>query len=162
MALRIRDIERRDIEVVVAMCRAMSDESPFYRERTFSEKKVRELITQIVTSWARPLFGKIVETEDGKPVGMIGAQIQEYFMSEEIFSTDFGIYLAPEYRNGSIFPRMVKQYEEWALSKGVHLEDIHLGISTGVAPERTVCLYERLGYKLMSYNMVKKGTGKNV
>ncbi|MCC7304769.1 MAG: GNAT family N-acetyltransferase [Alphaproteobacteria bacterium] len=158
MGLKIRDIEKRDIETVVAMCRAMSDESPYYSRKTFSENKVRSLITQIVTSWVTPMLGLIAEDEDGQAVGMIGAAVQDAFMCNEKFSTDFGVYVVPEHRGSSIGPRLVKRYIDWALAQGVKPEDIHLGISTGVEMERTVCLYERLGFKIVSYNMALKGT----
>lgn len=160
MAHRIRDIEKKDIEVVLGMCRAMAAESPYYRTKTFSERKIRALLVQTVTSWTSPMLGLIAETEDGQPVGMLGAMIQEPFMCEEKFSLDFGAYVEPEHRGSSVIVRLVKRYEEWALSKGIKPGDIHLGISSGVEMERTVCLYERLGFKLVSYNMVKNGVGE--
>jgi GNAT superfamily N-acetyltransferase len=101
------------------------------------------------------MLGVVVEAEDGQLVAMLGATVYEEYMSEDKFATDIVLYVHPDHRGGSIIVRLVKLYEDWALRNGVKPENTKLSVGTGVEVERTVRIFERLGYKLNSYNMVK-------
>lgn len=88
-------------------------------------------------------------------VGFIAGVVVEQFLSLDLFACDIGVFVLPEFRGGSCFVRLVKTFENWAKEKGA--QEIQLGVSTGVHPEQTVRMYERLGYKMSSYGLIKAG-----
>ena len=88
-------------------------------------------------------------------VGFIAGVVVEQFLSHDTFACDIGVFVLPEFRGGSYFLRLVKTFENWAKEKGA--QEIQLGVSTGVHPEQTVRMYERLGYKMSSYGLIKAG-----
>lgn len=157
MALKIRPVEKADFEQVLAMWRSMMEESPVYRLKKFDEKRARDILNQMLMAWVNPLLG-IVAEDNGRIVGMLGAAVRERFFDGSKYSTDFAVYVVPELRGSSAAIRLIKAYEKWADSKGVLPEDIMLGVSTGVEMERTVRVYERLGYMLVSYGMARART----
>ena len=53
------------------------------------------------------------------------------------------------------FPRLVYAFEEWAKEQGA--SELSLGVSTGVQTEVTVRMYERMGYKMAAYGLIKAG-----
>lgn len=57
---------------------------------------------------------------------------------------DLLTYVVPEHRGG-LGIRLIKAYIERA--KLLDIDDIHIGVSTGLEPERTGKLYERLGFR---------------
>lgn len=133
------------------MARAMHEESPRYRGMTFSEKKAIAMIDNYA-SWFST-GGAFVAELDGQRIGMIAGAVTEHFFTEDKFATDFVVYVKPEHRGSSAAVRLIKAFEEWATEQGV--KEICLGVSTEVDPERTVCLYERLGYRMSSYSLLK-------
>lgn len=158
MVLKVREVERRDVDQMLVMWQDMMAESPHYRIKTFNEQKARALLSRMYASLSPSVFGLVVEDESGALVGMLGAIFNEHLLFDGVYTIDLAVYMKPEHRGkGTAAVRMIRMYEEWARKRGVPDNEITLGVSTGIEMERTVCLYERLGYKINSYNMVKKG-----
>lgn len=130
------------------MAQLMHSESPRFKDKPFVLEKAQRIIDMLIAKG-----GGWVAERDNALIGMIGGVIVEHFFSSYTFSTDFVLFVLPHYRGGSAAVRLIKTYEEWAFAQGA--EEVGLGISTGVDQERTVCIYERLGYKLASYTCIK-------
>lgn len=148
MALSIRRIEHGDVDAVMAMCEAMHAESPRFRGKPFLHSKAIGLIGHLLS-----VGGGFVAVKDDQLVGMVGGMLVEHFFSSQKFSTDLVVYVTPEQRGSSAGVRLIAAYEEWAFTNGA--EECGLGVSTGVEQERTVCIYERLGYRLAAYTLIK-------
>lgn len=147
--LKVRRLEHADIEQVFAMSKAMHEESPRFRDKPFREEKAQALIGHLIA-----VGGGFVADLDGVLVGMVGGMLVEHFFSSQKFSTDLVVYVLPAFRGSSAGVRLIAAYEEWAFANGA--EEVGLGVSAGVEQERTVCIYERLGYKMASYTLIKR------
>lgn len=144
----VRPITDRDRSAVLRLAHALHKESPRYRDIAFSEGKAIAVIVQMIHHG-----GGFVAEQQGEIVGMIGGMLTEYYFSMERFAADFALYITPEHRKSFLASRLVRAFERWAFSLGAR--EVTLGISTEIHPERTVRVYERLGYKLSGYNARK-------
>jgi GNAT superfamily N-acetyltransferase len=66
---------------------------------------------------------------------------------------ELAVYVTPEHR-GRTGMRLIKAFEAWAWDRGA--DEITLGISTEVDPERTAALYARLGYRRSGITTIKR------
>lgn len=147
--LKIRQPTDSDTPAVLSMARAMHAESPRFRGMTFADEKALIVINHMIVNG-----GGFIAERDGVIIGMIGGLIAEQYFSYDRYVSDLVVYVAPEYRGGSTATRLIKIFEEWAFSQD-GVGEVVLGVSTGVHPEATVCVYERLGYTLSAYGLMK-------
>lgn len=148
MALNIRKAEPKDFYKLLLMAELMHRESPRYSKMPFVLAKATASIRNLMNTG-----GAFVAEMNGDVIGMLGGVVIEHFFSSAKFSIDFVLYVLPKYRGSSAAVRLVKAYEEWAFAQGA--EEVGLGASTGIATEQTVCIYERMGYKIASYTCIK-------
>ena len=76
--------------------------------------------------------------------GVIIGYATEYFFSHEMMAGDISFYIKPEKRGGILAARLIKAFTDWAHSMGAKRPMV--GVSTGISPEMTGKLYERMGY----------------
>jgi len=126
----------------------MTNESPRFNKHSFSVDKAQMLISTINN--AGGLFIAIKESEI---IGFFAGVVIEHFLSHDTYATDIGVYITPNHRGGTAFLRLVKAFEDWATQMGA--TEIQLGVSTGIHPQSTVRMYERLGYTMTSYGLMK-------
>ncbi len=146
---KIRPLERRDIEYCIPLAQAMQEESPRYSRYKFSVEKARMMFEH----FAR-IGGAFVAEDDGVLVGMAGSIVAEPVFSTDRYVVDIGVYVDPDWRGGTIFLRLVRAIEAWAREQPGVLDDL-FGVSTGVRSAETVQLYEKLGYTVTSYCLIK-------
>lgn len=151
MALKIRKAVPDEKELVIEMIAAMCAESPFYSRKPLSLERVDRLVSFFIDDAES---GGFVADESGKLVGMIAGMVAPSMTHDLLFAADIGVYVDPDRRGSSVAVRLIKVFEEWAFGQGVDF--ISLGISTGVQPEKTLKVYERLGYKLSSFGAIKE------
>jgi GNAT superfamily N-acetyltransferase len=148
----VRRATYSDLEEIVAMGRAMHEESPRYRGMRFDGDKVRRLAIHIMM---QPEFGVVFIVEAGAQLAGLAAVVAaERWFGPDRYLTDLAVYLKPEHRGNGAFLRLVQAVEEWASEHGI--EQIDLGVSTDVQPERTVRAYERMGYTLCPTSIMTK------
>lgn len=148
--LKIRYAEEADMGEVMGLARAMHAESPRFQGSNFDTEKTYALVSNLIAS---DKAAALVAEKDGVLCGMLGAVLTEDFFGRDLSAVDLVLFVTPEERGGSAAIRLIKEYEAWAASSGA--KNITLSISTGVHMERTVCLYEKLGYKMNSYSLIK-------
>lgn len=142
-AERIRDI--------VTLGQKMHEESA-YSDMPFDiEMAAQSIYTNIIQSDGG--FG-VIAYKDDKPVGMMAGALATQFFGPAIFAYDFVWYVTPEVRGSRAAIKMLKMFESWARSKGA--KEIHLGVTTGVDPDKTHGIYERMGYKHVGNNYTLK------
>lgn len=139
-----------DIEAIVGMAVSMLAESPRLRNFSISVPKIRATAQAALSL---PNGCAIVAESGGVLVGMAVVFLIDYFLGFDKIVTDAGIYVTPEHRGSTIFVRMMKQVETWAQDQGA--DELMLGISTEVEPERTVHVYERMGFRVAAFSMLK-------
>ncbi len=142
-----------DVDALVSMGRALHDESPNYRHMPFSEEKLRALGARIAEPIGDVVF--LVAEVGGVVAGMMVGVIAERWFCDAKFATDLTMYVRPEFRGTSAFMRLMGVFEQWAKAQGV--TDFAIGVSTEIHPDKTVHIYQRMGYTLAGYTMVKHG-----
>ncbi len=141
-----------DIPALVDLGYAMQQESPRFAHLAYAPVKVAQTLQQMIAADNGRVF---VAVRDDIVVGMMGGYVLEYFFSHDKFATDLYVYVAPPYRGGSFFTRLVVAFEQWAIA--LDANEIVVGISTEVEAERTASLYERLGYRrIQGITLMKK------
>lgn len=92
--------------------------------------------------------------KNGKIRGFFAGQVTiEYFTGRKIAS-DLGMYVSPELRGSPIFIRLLKSFEDWSRATGA--KKIILYHSTGITPEKTKELFQKLGYEQYGYLVDKE------
>jgi len=140
---RIRDI--------VLLGQRMHEESA-YSDMPFDiETAAQNIYTNIIQGDNG--FG-VIAYKDGAPVGIMAGALATHFFGPALFAYDFVWYVVPEDRGSSTAVRMLKRFEVWARSQGA--KELHLGVTTGVDPEKTHSIYQRMGYTHVGNNYTLK------
>ena len=140
---KVRVATEADIEALVLLGERLYEESSVYYEvHDFSRDKTALSI--------RGLMGNstclvLIAEQDGEAIGYLGGYCTPQFFGYTKTAGDFSLYVAPEYRGGSAFFRLLQHFEEWATGQGA--VDLAPGISTELNLEAVVSCYERLGYR---------------
>lgn len=137
----VRPFLRKDFDKLWDLAQKMWRESPAYQGIEISEEKLRRLGERILKS--QELCGFVAENGDGIQ-GFFAGFVSEYYFGNQNTASDLALFVDPGKRGGRAAILLIRAYEQWARSHGV--EEISLGITTGVNQERTAQLYERLGY----------------
>lgn len=146
----VRLADASDVEAIVGMGLEMLAESPRLRNYNISVPKIRATAQAAIEL---PNGCAIVAESKGVLVGMAVVFAVEYFLGFDKIVTDACIYVSPDHRGGTLFVRMMKKVEAWAHEQGA--DELLLGISTEINVDKTVRLYERLGYRVTAHNMLK-------
>lgn len=140
-----------DVPQIVKLGAIMHAESPRFSRFKYVPDKVATIARTMIE-----LPHNIVIVAEQRGVGVIGlfaGFVAEHYFSTDKFASDAAVFIAPAFRGGSAYPRMLKMFEEWAIMKGA--VEIAPGISTEVRAERTLELYQKLGYRLSGFMTVK-------
>ncbi|QPC44939.1 GNAT family N-acetyltransferase [Kaustia mangrovi] len=117
----------------------LRDESPEYGDIASDFEYVTEQLFNLIKS---PAFvGLIDEQERGFMFGLITPQ----WYSTVLNAYEQLLYVRPEYRGGPLAVRLIKSFERMVGNFGAHT--LYVGTSTGIKEEKTISLYERLGYE---------------
>ncbi len=147
----IRRATTDDIAPIIAMGADMHAESPRYRVLGFKAHKVGDLAFAIIKNPA--VGGVLVAEKENILVGMFAFCISQHFFSDDLFASDIVMYIKPEHRGGSIFPRFVTAFEILADEYGV--KEKLLSVSAGIDSERTLAVLKRMGYELAATGAMK-------
>lgn len=109
---------------------------------------------KILQLYKNPNAVGFIAIEDNKIIGFISGLFSEYFFSNRKQVSDLGFFVLPEFRGSRAALKLVKSLENWAKEMGA--DDLHLGQTTAVEMDKTRQFYERLGYKTVGFNTVKK------
>lgn len=147
----VRRATARDLDDIVRMGEAMHKESPRYRSMRFDASKVRALAARLIDMPQGELF---VAERGCEVIGMAAAVVGERWFGPDRYVTDLAVYLMPQHRGSGVFMWLVRVLEAWAVEMGV--QDVDLGISTGIGVEETVRAYQHLGYTVADTRVVTK------
>lgn len=155
--VKIRDAVEADIPALVIMGHAFHKESQRYRSLIFAADKVAAMIRGSITGTLTtlPVGGALVAEKDGTIVGFMGGFVAEPWFSREKLAIDYAFYVAPDHRGGRVGAMLIQAFERWARDQGVI--ECSPAVSSGITADRTIGLYERLGYEsFRGATMVKR------
>jgi GNAT superfamily N-acetyltransferase len=144
-------LSNEDYKELIGIAKQFHQES-FYKDEPFDEVKFGGLLTKCKTYPNN--ISIFYYKKDNKIIGGILGYITTRYFSNEKIAGDYGMFLLPEYRNGTIFVRLLKAYEQWA--KDQKASKIMLGHSTKINMEKAPNFYKKLGYDLQGYLFSKE------
>lgn len=154
----IRVATGSDLEALVEMGQALHDESPRYQGMGYSPTKLRSLFKALQGTMLTAVGCVYIAEHEGAIIGMAVCVVADRFFSDVRYVTDLTLYVRPEYRGkmsgGKAFQKLVGAMEQWAAGEGV--SDLAFGVSTEIHAVQTVAAYEKMGYRLAGYTMVKQ------
>lgn len=138
----IRRATLADVAALVDLARAMHAESTTHRRLSFNSAKVAQLFASMIGCPLRALV--IVSDTAGVIDGGALAQIDEHFFSDDLVAQEMAVYVVPSKRGTLRAARLVAAIDAWARAMGAKL--LQAGCTTGNSAERTIELYEHLGF----------------
>lgn len=150
MSIRYEDFSVENIADIVVLGMEMHEESvhkdlPFDIE--MAAQSAFEKIIQNPHGYGRIAF-------DGEhPVGMVAGVLATHDFVPLLFAYNNVWFVDKERRGTPIGVKLLEQFQDWAKDQGA--AEVHLGVASGVTPERTGKALERMGYGSVGENYVK-------
>lgn len=135
--IELRVAEISDTPQLVELARRMHRESRYARF-DFNPAKYAAVLEAVI-----PQGLTFVAEQDGEMVGAFVGRVDSHFFSDSTMALDLLVYVIPAHR-GRIGIRLIREYKRQAKALGV--DEVYLGISSGILPERTERLYELEGF----------------
>lgn len=149
--MRLRHPNPGDREQILALGSRLHAEG-WYRDFDFDGEILWETIEQAMVQ--PNMLGLVLETEAEQLVGFLLAAETNHFFGRDRYACDMALYVAPEQRGGPGFVRMIRAYEAWCRIRKV--KEIQVGISSDLASQSTLSMYQRMGYTLNAFGLRKK------
>lgn len=86
----------------------------------------------------------LIASEDNEACGFLWGCTMRLPWSANEIAVDLVLYVSPSKRNGRAGLKLIREYEAWAKSRGVH--QVRLSVVSGLDSDRTAELYERMGF----------------
>lgn len=137
----IRRAQHADIPEIIRLSETMHMESR-YRALPYNGAKFAGLLRGLIDTDSGLV---VVAEKDGGLIGAIAGMVTDHFFADAKIAYEFGLYVEPAQRGTLAGYRLAKAYIDWATEQGA--DQIDMGITTGIAEERTGKMYERLGLK---------------
>jgi len=148
----IRTATIEDIDRLLELGRMFHAESPEYRDISFDDNKVRQVLTSMIEN---PQIGVIfVVTQSDRIVGGIVGMLTEYWFSDEKFATDLAVFVDPTTRHGVIASKLVIALRIWAAKMGAR--ELKMPITAGINTDGVARLYDALGMRSVGQTFVKE------
>jgi len=137
----IRVAEISDLPRILDLGELLHQESPRWRRLSFSRPRAEAQMRMCIEDPRGVIF---LAERDGEVVGGIAGWADKHWASDDVVAQELTFFMTPEAR-GTLAPtRLICALNAWADNRGAKW--LHAGTSTGLDPERTAGLYERLGF----------------
>jgi GNAT superfamily N-acetyltransferase len=146
----IRRATAEDFPRLVELGHAMHQESPRFSKMPYSEEKIMTLLGGMCYHDNAIV---LVAEREAEIVGMMLGFVAEQFFGPSKTASELVVYVTPEHRGGTVAPRLIYVFEDWAKWHGC--AEIVLGVSTEVAADRTAKFYQRMGYAHSGHTLIK-------
>lgn len=141
--LAIRRLAEADAVQAVGLARAFHAASA-YSHLKLSLAKVDAIVEAAIHDPDR-FCTVLVTVQDDALVGYLMAVVHEHYFSQALTCSDLGFWIEPAHRTPFAARTMILELERWAF--GVkRVNDISLGVSSGIADAGILRFYERMGY----------------
>lgn len=142
----------QDLPALVELGREMQAEAPALRHVAYDGAKVREYLKTAIE--AGPVF--VHETGGVIDGAFVGLVVKRWFSAAEM-ATDLALFVRSGRRGGLIAFELVDMFLAWCEDNGI--DDVQVGVTTGLAPEQAGRFYERLGFQFIGGNYQKRLNG---
>ena len=139
MGIRVATLA--DLPRILALGELLHMESPRWSRLSFNRAKAAHFIAHLIMEPEGVVF---VAEQDGLVVGGIAGITSPHWSSDDLVAQEVSFFMAPEARGSMAGVRLVGALRAWGGMRGAKW--LQAGTSTGVDPERTAGLYERLGF----------------
>ncbi|WP_180056705.1 GNAT family N-acetyltransferase [Acinetobacter sp. YH12090] len=147
----VRAAELRDVPILVDFGKKLTQESERFQRQGFSESNAEQVFARLIEQKGS-IF--VALNDEFEVVGTIIGAMDVDWRTGQTLAYEQGVYVLPEYRKTGAARSLIKGFETWAK---LHKADrISLGTITGIKAERTVSLYESLGFELVGYVLEKE------
>ncbi len=137
----IREADLLDIERLVLLGSFMHREAEPFHGLRFDAARLANTLAHVIES---PNGFAWVAEDRGVVVGGLMAMVTPHWFSPDTVACDLALFMLPEHR-GTLAPvRLINAYAAWG--HDIKAVKVQLGVMTGVDPETTIALLERLGW----------------
>ena len=142
----VRTATIQDLGTLVDFGKRLTQESVNFKHQGFDEDRAIQLFSHLINKF-ESVF--LVCDEYSNPVGGLIGCIDVDWRTNQRLAFEQGAYVLPEYRATGAGSELIQHFIEWA--KLNNADRIQLGTITGIKAERTISLYESLGFELTGY-----------
>ena len=139
--MRYREIRSHDSSQIVELLRILREESPEYNyvddDPVFVDANLYSMLLH------KQMVGVVADREDDIVGFMIGFVVAPWY-SRRKEAMEQLLYVEPAFRGTSCAVRLINEFEQVCRDYGAKV--LHVGASTGMHEDKTVQLYERMGY----------------
>lgn len=139
MGIRVATID--DLPRILVLGELLHQESPRWSRLSFNRAKAGHLIASLIMEPHGVVF---VAERDGVVVGGIAGMATPHWSSDDIVAQEVSFFMDPGARGNMMAVRLICALMAWGEKRGAKW--LQAGTSTGLDPERTAGLYERLGF----------------
>jgi len=116
---------------------------------SWDAKKTQEAI---INSFSTDNYEVFVAEKDEEIIGLLAAMYGQPLFSSETLATEIAWYVSKDYRKSTAAFRLMKAYEEWALSMGVN----YVGMTYLEGITDLSKIYEKKGYTISETHYLKE------
>lgn len=138
-----------DIPEVISLGAQMHQESR-YAQFPYDEDYCLDMAGRVIKE---DMFYSQLARENDQLIGMFFGALNRIPFCAANSAVDLLFYVHPEKRNGRAAPYLLHSFEKWARYNQV--EEIQLGISANIDPDRVAKFYNRLGFNYHGHFMIK-------
>ncbi|MBI1450387.1 GNAT family N-acetyltransferase [Acinetobacter sp. FL51] len=149
--MRVRVATVNDIETLVDFGKRLTLESPKFSKHGFDVANASEFFLQVIEKLSS-IF--LVLDEYDNPIGGVICLISKEWSTGQKVAYEQALYVLPEYRSTGAGRYLVQAFREWAEQAGA--DRIQIGTMTGIHVDKTVQLYESLGFELAGYTLERE------
>ena len=142
----VRAATLEDLDTLVDWGKRLTSESPRFKKQGFDEKQARNVFAHLIDKHGSILM---VTDEYSNPVGTLIGALDTDWRTGQKLAYEQGLYVLPEYRKSGAASDLIETFKVWAEMN--EADRIQVGTITGIYAERTVKLYESLGFELVGY-----------
>lgn len=144
--MQVRAANLSDLDTLVDFGKRLTKESPIFSNQGFDEQSASDLFEYLIKKHGS-IFLALDEYQN--PVGAVIGVIETDWRTGHKLAFEQGVYVLPEYRKSNIAKLLVNTLIGWAQLKNA--DRIQIGTMTGIHADKTVKLYESLGFNLVGY-----------
>lgn len=144
--MRIGIADSKDIGVLLDFAKRLTNESETFKRQGLDEDRAVHFFKHIIEK-LESIF--IVYDEFDNEIGCLIGLIDVDWRTGQRLAFEQGVYILPEYRSTGAGTLLVQYFVEWA--KQNNADRIQIGTMTGIHVDRTVSLYESLGFELAGF-----------
>ncbi|AZS49338.1 GNAT family N-acetyltransferase [Entomomonas moraniae] len=140
----------KDIQQIIILCKALHNESDYYRLQPFDKEQLEESLSNVVFSE----YGlALLAIDHNEVVGFFIGGLTYGLFNKELIAFDYSVYMVPTKRNTRIAMQLIKAFEKWAIDKGANR--FRVGTTTDIHSDKTSRFYEFLGFKACGVSFEK-------